>query len=375
MAKLKVPTVRFLRDLARKHLGKGHSKLKTKDELLAALKKFVPGLHPEEGVAATPSAPAEVIRFEKPAEITMEPSRRSPAVEPQRPPSQPEPRPEPSPEPPSHPAEPVVEGFFVARVFGEHEARDHHLVESAAHEVQQTRSALYHSEQLPEIPFVYEDDRVALLARDPQGAFLFWDFHPRTRFAAFDGLPEARVVLRVFENGHEVRTLDAALESRGFYLHGLSPNRDYAVEVHAVGSNGESRRIGPRSNSVRLPADDVSADRTVRFMRVPWDVPLTRLRKHPEREVRIPESPPEPLTITHSRWVPAANSGSWQLQMWTEQLPRGQAGREAAEQGPNAFEMPPFEIGGSSSWTLAGSGSWVMASSSWSGAPSSKRGS
>ena len=44
MSDVKSLTVRALRELAKKHLGKGYSKFKTKDELLAALKKIVPTL-------------------------------------------------------------------------------------------------------------------------------------------------------------------------------------------------------------------------------------------------------------------------------------------------------------------------------------------
>src|ERR671931_1308084 len=44
MARLKDFTVRRLRELARKHLGPGHSKLKTKEQLIAALRKIVPAL-------------------------------------------------------------------------------------------------------------------------------------------------------------------------------------------------------------------------------------------------------------------------------------------------------------------------------------------
>ena len=43
MDDLKSVTVSYLRDLARKHLGPGHSKL-SKTELIAALAKFVPAL-------------------------------------------------------------------------------------------------------------------------------------------------------------------------------------------------------------------------------------------------------------------------------------------------------------------------------------------
>ena len=44
MDDIKSMTVRYLRDLARKHLGRGHSKLKTKEELLAALAEHVPAI-------------------------------------------------------------------------------------------------------------------------------------------------------------------------------------------------------------------------------------------------------------------------------------------------------------------------------------------
>ena len=44
MDDLKSVTVEYLRDLARKHLGKGHSKLRSKAQLVAALAVAVPAL-------------------------------------------------------------------------------------------------------------------------------------------------------------------------------------------------------------------------------------------------------------------------------------------------------------------------------------------
>ncbi|HZA12999.1 MAG TPA: DUF4912 domain-containing protein, partial [Myxococcaceae bacterium] len=204
---------------------------------------------------------------------------------------------------------------------------------------------LHYHEQLPPIPSEYQDDRVVLLVRDPHTALLYWDFHPDTRRAAFDGLPEPRAVLRVLETGDEVRTLDLALESRSFYVQGLHPGRRYRMELHAVGSDGTSRRIGPPSNDVVLPPDDVSADTTVRMMRVPWEIPLNRLRENLRSgavTVQAPPVPPQPLEIMHSRWVPSPNSGSWQLQTWIESSPReAWASSWASSPSGASWALPP----------------------------------
>lgn len=232
-------------------------------------------------------------------------------------PPRPAPAPAPSPEPR---AEPVVEGFFVARVFGEDEARSHHLTGQPLPPAPQTHWPPHHEDSSRQLPEVYQDDRVVLLARDPHSAWVYWDFHPDTVRAALEQLPSPRVVLQVFEDGAVQSTLDAALETRGFYLHGLAAAKTFRVEVHAVGANGVSVRIGPASNPVLLPADAPSGDHSVRFLRVPWGVPLRNLRA-PLSAPSSTEPPPMPaqvLTVVHAQWVPGANSGSWQLQFRNE---------------------------------------------------------
>src|SRR6266849_2701320 len=110
-------TVKRLRELARKHLGRGRSKLKTKAALLIALKKWLPfGAQPRRKKArqrtASSTRPAEVVTF-APADAAQ-PARRSKAL------------------PTPRLTAPIVEGFFVARLAGEEEARRHHLTEEAA---------------------------------------------------------------------------------------------------------------------------------------------------------------------------------------------------------------------------------------------------
>ncbi|HYO65656.1 MAG TPA: DUF4912 domain-containing protein, partial [Archangium sp.] len=182
MADFKSVTVEYLRELARKHLGRGHSKLKTKKDLLVALARRVPRLaklagleeqgtgavkqkaRPADGKAKTrgsrkaPVAVSAASRTEKPEEerpkqpaapehpLPGDDDEKTPVNLPPRPaevvnfPPKPrspgrlsvdeevtqetpiDPSAPPEAEPlAQHAAEPLVEGFFVARMAGEQE--------------------------------------------------------------------------------------------------------------------------------------------------------------------------------------------------------------------------------------------------------------
>ncbi|WIG96621.1 DUF4912 domain-containing protein [Myxococcus sp. SDU36] len=332
MEDLKSVTVSYLRELARKHLGSGYSRMK-KEGLLAALAAYVPALgklarlagirvpaksataKPEASPARTPAAkkakaprkaktptaakpkadgsqgqgrvsapkrvaakrtsekpgskppvrPAQVVTF--PPKPRVERARES--VTPVTPsftkPPEPVPPPVARPAPVQKAAEPVVEGFFVARVAGEEEARSHHLVEAAPAPPPSPVDA----EGLGELPEGYQDDAVLLLPRDPHTLFVSWDFSLGALLRAQDALDAPRPVLRVFGDEQMEQALDFAVEARGLYIHGLSAGRTYRVEAHFVGLDGRSRRIGASSNLVTLPPAGVSTDLTVRFLRVP----------------------------------------------------------------------------------------------------------
>jgi len=170
-------------------------------------------------------------------------------------------------------AEPLVEGFFVARVAGALEALNHHLVEeNAPFRFQPPEDP----ERLGELPWSYGSDAEVALPRDPRTLFFFWDFSSDTLRASAEGLHDPRAVLVLFEEGRVVREVDFALESRSYYLHDLKPMHTYRVEAYFVGSDGRRRRIGRGSNWVTLPPEGPSSDTSVRFMRVPWGQPLHR---------------------------------------------------------------------------------------------------
>jgi hypothetical protein len=364
MADLKSVTVEYLRELARKHLGRGHSRLKTKKDLLDALVRLVPGLaklageeEPKtaqaggksvtkqvqekverarekvketrekvKGARKVPAAVSAASRTKKPEEQPVAPAERALPVEEdeEKTPVHPTPRPAevvnfppkpkpaasrpssddeeptltmppapaepPAPPPPAHvepqvhvaqhAAEPLVEGFFVARIAGEQEAFRHHLTEAQRRQPVEALGSPDYAERLGELG-EYGDDTALLMPRDPHTLFLCWDFSAEARRRALDGLESPRAVLRVYDDGDVlVRVIDVALESRSYYIHGLPPGRPYRVEVHFVGASGRSRRIGHSSNRVFLPPTGPSEDTSVRFLRMPpVAIPKTSVEK------------------------------------------------------------------------------------------------
>ncbi|MHA7632087.1 DUF4912 domain-containing protein [Corallococcus sp. M7] len=184
----------------------------------------------------------------------------------------------PAPEPP-HAAEPLVEGFFVTKMAGEKEARRHHLLEEHAPRLPPADASPERDEHLAMLPLDYQDDAMVLLARDPHTLFVFWDFSDASRNRALDDLPAPRAVMKVFDGEGVSREVDFALESRSFYLQGMTPGRTYRVEAHFVGSDGRSRRIGHSSNRATLPPAGPSADTSIRFLRMPPPPVVDRSRE------------------------------------------------------------------------------------------------
>lgn len=335
MDDLKSVTVEYLRELARKHLGKGHSKLKTKAQLLAALAVVVPALATlakkvkAKGRKAAGEAEGGAKKARKltpkvkPAEVFNFPPkpRRAEPPEPEAVPTSVEPRAQ-APQAVQHDAEPLVEGFFVARVRGEDEARLHHLTGQGP---RATGGGDEADGRLGELTPEYGDDAALALARDPHSLYVTWDFNAATRRQAMDGLESPRAVLRVFDGEALVREVDFALESRSFYLHGLTAGRTYRVEAHFVGRDGRSRRIGQATNRVQLPWVGPSPDTTVRFMRMPTRMPFAAgAQAGPIRSVTVEEH--EYITW---RRVPLPGSGGF------EDLPEVHRERTASE-GPGA---------------------------------------
>jgi hypothetical protein len=320
MAELKKLTVQELRDLARKALGRGHSKLKTKAELIRALQaaekkvavaaeKAARKVKTVAARAAKPVAPkatrpakakgsaqpaskagkaareaAQAMReaagaLREAAGAAREGARRVRAAV----------RGEPEPDP---------ESYMVARVAGEEAVRGapHPMTESAIEaarprearaEVAEPVPAGGYEEQLGDLPWSYADDALMALPRDPTTLFLYWDHAPETVRTAWQGLVDARPQLWVYAREADgrwsrVRTVDFALESRSYYVHDLRPGHVYRAEIHLVDRDGRTRLLPRGSNEMMLPPVGPSPIVDDRFRRILWSEPLQRLL----REVR-----------------------------------------------------------------------------------------
>jgi len=182
---------------------------------------------------------------------------------------------------------PDPEGHFVARVRGEDAVREapHAMGESGSDVAWGGESegvgVPKYDEGLGDLPWGYGDDAVVALPRDPTSLFLYWDLSRETVAGAFAGLDQGRAQIWLFAEAGErwdrLRTLEFALESRGFYLHDLEPGRTYRAEIHAIDGRGHERLVGRSSNAVRLPPVGPSPIIDDRFARIPWDMPLGRL--------------------------------------------------------------------------------------------------
>jgi hypothetical protein len=322
-------TVQRLRDLAKKSLGPGHSRLKTKGELVAALEEAEGAgsrASPAPGTSRTSAAkPQRAAAKPQPAPAKTQPAaaKTQPAA------ARPEPRKQPAPprakgarvaakavkgaagalagavagavagvaastrpERPARrpPVGPDPEGFFVARVRGEEAVREspHPMSETAPPEPEEfreidegTQRVGPYDEGLGDLPWSYGDDAFVALPRDPRTLFLYWDVSRATLDAAFAGLDHPRAQLWIFAQGgggwDRLRAIEFALESRGYYVHDLEPGRTYRAEIHAIDRAGRDRLVGRPSNELALPPVGPSPVVDDRFIRIPWDLPLGQL--------------------------------------------------------------------------------------------------
>ncbi len=130
------------------------------------------------------------------------------------------------------------------------------------------------------LPSSYGEDALVVLPRDPHSLFVYWDHAEATLREAFRDLDddgggvELRVYARAGEGWEPVHRAELALESRGYYVHGLDAGRTYRAELRVVDRAGHERRFGPASTAVELPADGPSPTVDDLFVRLPWDQPL-----------------------------------------------------------------------------------------------------
>lgn len=312
MPDFKKMTVPTLRELARKVIGPGHSRFKTKAELVRALEAREGKAGSAPAASGSPPAPAagaprggapvgkaapvpkKAARAPAPVQVApatggtgahepVQEAAEEAAIAPVDP-APPAGRRGPRAAGGDGKGRPDPEGYFVARVRGEDAVRDapHPLVETepgaGAEEDEEERLPPALDEHLGELPWSYGDDTLVALARDPRTLFFYWDHAPATVNGGFEGLEHPRAQIWIFARSGEgwdrVRTIEFALESRGYYVHDLEPGRVYRAEIHAVDRLGRSRPLGQPSSAIGLPTVGPSPLVDDRFIRIPWELPL-----------------------------------------------------------------------------------------------------
>lgn len=314
MADFKDMTVQALRELARKALGRGHSKLRKKSELIEALQaaerkvataaekaatrvKEVAGratrAATEKASAARAGREPAPAGEKRRAERAQAERRRAPGAgsAPRGEPRETAPAPvrvraargEPEPDP---------EGHLVARMAGEEALRGapHPMTESALEAARGRRASAAvqpqpgpdaFDEQLGELPRGYADDALVAMARDPGSLFVYWDHAEESLARARQDRKHVRAQLWLHAREPDggwtrVRALDVALESRSYYVHDLEHGRTYRAELHVVDGSAEALLARP-SNEVTLPTFGPSPVIDDHFARIPWGEPLRGL--------------------------------------------------------------------------------------------------
>jgi len=322
MDDLKKLSVERLRELARKHLGKGHSRLRTRAQLLAALTGALEGSSAgaadPTGAAVPADSPVRVVDFPPgrkgrvraehtapkggrggrtapPSGSGSTPRTAAPVARKRaggggsngstrgaggngsagrgdgsggarrpRAGAAPSAAPASTPGPVAPRVEPVVEEAFFETP--QMPRRQRH-----------TPVPLEQPEPGPlASPREVGTDAPLLLVRDPTTLFVFWDFRRELERGAALGLREPRVLLRIYRGADLDRSLELPLGARSTYVSGLASGEEYTAEVLLLGRDGWTRPIGNRSGARRLPPGRVSAGLEVRTLRLPWSEPLGR---------------------------------------------------------------------------------------------------
>lgn len=126
-------------------------------------------------------------------------------------------------------------------------------------------------EHVPDLPWGYNDDKITLMARDPEWLFAYWDISEQRRSSFRHSIgpdwDSAMSVLRVhdvtglayFDGVNSNQYFDVIVDdySGNWYVPSVVPNRTYCVELGRILSDGNFVMIA-RSNYTSTPSNCIS---------------------------------------------------------------------------------------------------------------------
>lgn len=115
------------------------------------------------------------------------------------------------------------------------------------------------------LPEKYGRDFVALVAREPERLFAWWDISGNASRMAAEGMTEPRPVLRVEVVGEGLHDIEVG-PAWNWYLH-CTPGKSYQVAVGFKDSEGNFRQIA-RSRKIRAPRVGISDEIDEQWMLV-----------------------------------------------------------------------------------------------------------
>jgi len=148
-------------------------------------------------------------------------------------------------------------------------------------------AAAPHAEDLGDLPGGYGEDRLALVPRDPEWAFIHWELSDRTWRAAEQAGGPGRAILRVtFESpeGRIDRTDAEVYPFSGRYYARIPSSGRYVTAELGLLDAGQGFHAVLRSDRVLAPRVGTHPG-PVRFLTVPPDRPLREVRANPSEPV------------------------------------------------------------------------------------------
>ena len=140
--------------------------------------------------------------------------------------------------------------------------------------------------QGPELPEAYGTGKFTLTARDPHWLYAQWDLTREQQRQHNGRSIHHHLVVRVHADAiasQPVAEIHVHPESQHWFIHVKQAGTAYTGELGYYQADRNWVTVAASPAAV-TPPDTVSADKTVRFMTIPYDVPLSQLGAPPKEE-------------------------------------------------------------------------------------------